>query len=307
MFKKTIIKYLDKTNEKVDERVASYPYEEPTAIEQIFDLTYSDGAKEHLFDIYRPIGKKEPQPAIVDIHGGAWYSCYKEVNKRFCMELASAGFTVFAINYSLASTVTMKEQIGDIFAFYNWLESNAETFNVDLNKLFLCGDSAGGQLGALSLLTLGDNKRKSFFGVDSSLTFAGACFICGAFDVKGMARHPITRPFFVNLLGKGYWRKSIIDQVDFFYSCPLTFPKTLLISSDDDFLKKHTIKAEKYLLKYGIDCQTLVWGKSKTEKRKLEHVFNVLFPTWEESVETNRQISDFFKKIYRLKEREDNE
>lgn len=307
MFKKAIINYLDKTNEKVDERVNSYTYEEPTSLEQIFDLTYSDGAKEHLFDIYRPIGKTKPQPAIIDIHGGAWYSCYKEVNKKFCMELASQGFTVFAINYSLASTSDMKTQIRDIFCFFNFLENNAQTYNVDLNKLFICGDSAGGQLGALALLTLGDNKRKTYFGVDSSLVFSGACFICGAFDVKKMARHPITRPFFVNILGKGYWRKAILDQTDFFYSCPLDFPKTLLISSEDDFLKSHTLKAEKYLSEYDIDCETIFWGKSKTEKRKLEHVFNVLFPTWEESVETNQRIADFFRKIYRLKERENNE
>ena len=301
MCKKLIINFYNKSNEMVEEKIFSYPYEEPTAIEQIFDLTYSDGYKEHLFDIYRPIKKEGLQPAIIDIHGGGWYSCYKEMNKHFCMELANNGFTVLSINYSLCPDVTIVTQIKEIFDFFNWLENNALKFNIDLNRLFLVGDSAGGQLASLATLTLGDNKRKAFFGVDSNIKIAGACFIGGAFDIKGMAKIPFTRFYFNHVLGKGYIHKRILDEVDFFNSTPLEFPKTLLITSNEDFMKSHTIKAEAHLKKYNIECEKFIWGKSETEKRKLSHVFNVLYPTWEESVATNTMITDFFKKICKQK------
>lgn len=303
MKKNMIVNFLNRASESTEEKTSAYPFEEPSAIEQIFDLTYSDGNKAHLFDIYRPIGKTTPQPTVINIHGGAWYSSYKEINKKFCLVLADQGFTVLSINYSLAPENGFIQQIKDIFAFFNWLEKNAQEFNIDLDKLFLCGNSAGGQLGALSLLTLGDNKRKAFFGVDSSIHFAGACFICGAFDVKKMAKMPCFSLFFNSLLGKGYARRAIIDEVDFFNAIPLDFPKTLLISSEEDYLVKQSIRAYDYLNKYGIECEKHIWGKSATEKRKLTHIFNVFYPTWEESIETNNMIGDFFKRIYRLKDR----
>lgn len=306
MFKRLILKFYEKSNAILEERIAAFPYSESPLIEQIYDLSYSDGVKSHMLDIYRPINKTGLQPTIVDIHGGGWYSCYKEMNKHFCMELANQGFTVVSINYTLSPEATIKTQIREIFDFFNWLEISAEKYNIDLDKLFICGDSAGGQLAALSLITLGDNRRKDFFGVKSNLKFSGACFIGGAFDVKRLAKMPITRCYFTNVLGKGYTRNRIIDEVDFFNAIPLDFPKTLLITSNEDFMKPHTIRAEAHLLKYGIECEKYIWEKSETPKRKLQHVFNVLYPTWEESVKTNTMIAEFFTRIYRLKEREAN-
>lgn len=298
MCKRLILKFYEKSNAILEERISSYPYLESPLIEQIYDLSYSDGIKAHLLDIYRPINKNGLQPTIVDIHGGGWYSCYKETNKRFCMELADRGFTVVSINYSLAPDGSMKTQIREIFEFFYWLELNAEKYSIDMDNLFICGDSAGGQLASLALLVLGDNVRQDFFGVKSKVCFQGACFICGAFDVKRLAKLPFTGVFFTPILGKGYRRKRIIDEVDFFNATPLEFPPTLLISSEEDVFCKQTLRAETHLKKYGIDCTSYIWEKSKTQKRKLSHVFNVLYPTWEESIATNNMIADFFKKIY---------
>lgn len=306
MCKRLILNFYNKSNAILEERIASYPYAESPLIEQIFDLSYSDGVKSHLLDIYRPINQNGLQPAIIDIHGGGWYSCYKEMNKHFCMELANQGFTVVSINYTLAPDANIKTQIREIFDFFYWLELSAEKYSIDLNKLFICGDSAGAQLASLALLTLGDNRRQDFFGVKSNLRFLGACFICGAFGIKRLAMLPFMEAYFNPILGKGYRRNRIIDEVDFFNAIPLDFPQTLLISSNEDFIKSHTDRAEKHLKKYGIDCTKYIWEKSETPKRKLSHVFNVLYPTWEESITTNTMITDFFKRIYRLREREEN-
>ena len=306
MFTNLILKFMNKSNALIEEKMASYPYQESPLIEQIFDLSYSDGVKAHLLDIYRPINKTGLQPTIIDIHGGGWYSCYKETNKHFCMELADRGFTVVSINYSLSPNATMKTQIREIFEFFYWLELNAKKYSIDLNKLFICGDSAGGQLASLALLTIGDNRRQDFFGVKTNLKFMGACFIGGAFDVKGLAKLPMTGVYFNPILGKGYRRDRIIDEVDFFNATPLDYPPTLLISSKEDFMRKHSDKAEAHLKKQGIECTKYIWEKSTIPKRKLSHVFNVLYPTWEESITTNSMIADFFKKICREKEKLEN-
>lgn len=100
----------------------------------------------HTLNLYRPLGADGSLPVIVDIHGGGWMYGDRELNQAYCMYLASQGWAVMGMSYRLLPEVDLREQIQDVFASFHWLERHAGTYGLDLDRLCLTGDSAGGHL-----------------------------------------------------------------------------------------------------------------------------------------------------------------
>lgn len=295
MCNKLVLKVFNKSCDKLHDFISQYPYVEPFNVERIFDVSFS-ADKDFTFDLYRPINT-DVLPVIIDIHGGGWYRGRKENNKAFAMELAKKGFAVFCPEYTRSPTADVRVQVKQIVSFVNWLEQNHQEYRCDLNRVFLCGDSAGGQL-ASTLLNCTLNKRVAeYFKVSTSLRPVGACFIGGVLYVDKMARLPLMSAFFKPILGKKYSRSRLLDYLNFPDNVSDDCPPILLVTSDEDFIKRDSVKAEKALSKKGIKCELFSWGKSKDKKRKLSHVFNIIYPNWEESLVTNTKISAFFTSI----------
>ena len=126
-----------KLNAKKDfERIA---LQTPTPnVDEIIDIPYiNDGKKEHTLDVYFPCKADKRLPVIVDIHGGGWLGGSKEINKNYCLNLASKGFTVFSLNYRLAGDYRFKDQIEDMFAAFDFIAENACDYPADLSNAFL--------------------------------------------------------------------------------------------------------------------------------------------------------------------------
>ncbi len=60
--------------------------------------------------------------------------------------LASAGFAWFSIDYRLAPEVHFPQAMEDVDSAIRWLKSNAAKYRVDVSKIALIGESAGGLL-----------------------------------------------------------------------------------------------------------------------------------------------------------------
>src|SRR4051794_31997702 len=66
------------------------------------DLQYgTDGAEKLLLDVYQPSDATSPSPILILIHGGGWVSGDKAEYTPIARALASTGFVIFDINYSL--------------------------------------------------------------------------------------------------------------------------------------------------------------------------------------------------------------
>lgn len=127
-------------------RLSGQTYPELT---EYTDIPYlSDGNPMHLLDIYVPKGTKETDrlPVIVDYHGGGWSYGDKELNKNYCLHLAERGFAVVNTSYRLCPEYTLYDQMQDCNAVLLWLKKNGNRYPLDMNRIYLTGDSAGGQL-----------------------------------------------------------------------------------------------------------------------------------------------------------------
>jgi acetyl esterase/lipase len=133
------------------------------------------GAAELLLDLYLPAGAGQPGaqqsgaqpsgalPAVVHYHGGGW-----RVGTRSSLgpavdslglspieQLVEAGFVVASADYRLSSVASFPAQLLDAKAAVRWLRAHAADYNVDPDRIYAWGDSAGGHLASLVGLTGG--------------------------------------------------------------------------------------------------------------------------------------------------------
>lgn len=111
-----------------------------------------------LLDLYLPTDdSKEPAPAIVHFHGGGWRmgkrSSLGPVVDGFVLtpfeQLAAAGFVVASADYRLSSQALFPAQLEDAKAAVAWLRNHAAQYNIDPDRIYAWGDSAGGHLASL--------------------------------------------------------------------------------------------------------------------------------------------------------------
>ncbi len=111
------------------------------------DVEYVNrGGKALMLDLHIPDGTG-PFPAAILVHGGGFDQGSKSTNVRPLFEpLSKAGFAWFSIDYRLAPEAHLTEAIADLDDAIAWVRSNAVTYHVDVSKIALTGESAGGLL-----------------------------------------------------------------------------------------------------------------------------------------------------------------
>ncbi|GAA1768639.1 hypothetical protein GCM10009712_15870 [Pseudarthrobacter sulfonivorans] len=132
-----------------------------------------EGSAPLLLDLYLPAEPKRSGalPAVIHYHGGGW-----RVGARSSLgpavdalglspieRLVDAGFVVASADYRLSSVATFPAQLLDAKAAVRWLRAHAADFNVDADRIYAWGDSAGGHLASLVGLTGGSSE----YGSDS--------------------------------------------------------------------------------------------------------------------------------------------
>ena len=133
------------------------------------DVLYYDADGIRLyFDVYYPKGVYSDLPGngsvIIKIHGGGWQAGDKSIGNVLVINryLASQGYVVFAIQYGLLDSggssyiptpdnvkgnFTLHDMVYQIGNFTKLLETTyADTYNANLNSVFIMGLSAGGHL-----------------------------------------------------------------------------------------------------------------------------------------------------------------
>jgi acetyl esterase/lipase len=270
----------------------------PKNVAEQNDIAYLDGGhKFHLLDIYRPKNSTGKLPVIFSIHGGGWYYGDKELNKKYCMHLALYGFAVVNISYRLALEVSYDKQLEDCFAALNFIEKNAEKHQLDLNNVFLTGDSAGGHLASLVVNIMASEKLQELFLVKANVLVKAVGFICPAFDITRATKILgagilYLRPMF----GKGYKKSKFFSHADFTANISEKMPPSFVMTSYGDFLKKIVLKGYQMMLDKNVECELLYFDKPTVTGNVLGHVFNVSQPWYPESIEVNKKMTDFFRK-----------
>ena len=121
----------------------------PPNVAANFDVRYGDAANTaNLLDVYRRKDLGDgPMPAVVWIHGGAWFLGDKVPCRA--LPLIDHGFVIASVNYRLTSAAPFPAQIQDCKGAVRFLRAHAAEYHIDPARIGVWGESAGGHLAAL--------------------------------------------------------------------------------------------------------------------------------------------------------------
>lgn len=288
-----VLKLFWKENEKNDRKRLS-TQTPVSGVEAITDLPYDeDGIKEHMLDVYYPAGACERLPVIIDIHGGGWMAGSKDINKNYCMSLASRGFCVFNLNYRLAGEYRFSDQIEDIFSAFDWISQNSKNYPADMDNCFLTGDSAGGHYAfCAAAISSSFILRQDFSVGEPQIRFKAVGAVSPAADL--ISPDLIMNINLPELLGRHYKKSKYYKYMNIDNIAVKNLPPFYIVTSSGDFLRKHSYKMKKTLDRLGIENKFHDF-KGKYSGRHLPHVFSVLDPSPSYARECIDEMIAFFK------------
>ncbi len=270
----------------------------PSGVEEVNNIAYiDDGNIYHLLDVYYPEGAtpETALPMIVDIHGGGWIYGDKELNKYYCLELASKGYVVFNISYRLVPDVTVNEQIQDCMAALNWVNENYGAYTSNVSML-LTGDSAGGMFASYTAAIMNSAELQESFSAPYSADGIQPKALLLTSPVTFMKSGGMFSLYTKVLWGSDYKTKGTYDLMDIDELLEKsTLPPSYLITSDGDSLAHdQTFKLYELLQEKGIEAEIKNFGNDE-KGEPLPHVFSVLHPFDQSGQEAINAALEFYK------------
>ncbi|MGD0076639.1 MAG: alpha/beta hydrolase [Candidatus Binataceae bacterium] len=100
--------------------------------------------------VYTPSGAG-PFPVLVYIHGGGFVICDLDTHDAPCRALTNqARCVTVSVDYRLAPEHKFPAAVEDCYAATKWVSEHAAELNAESNRLAIGGDSAGGNLSAVT-------------------------------------------------------------------------------------------------------------------------------------------------------------
>lgn len=250
-----------------DQRDKGLPRNIPE-VQRFDDIPYGPIEKWHWLDIYRPKNAKGKLATIINIHGGGWVYGTKETYQFYGMSLAKKDFAFVNINYRLAPTVEFPSELDDINLAIHWLTAHAKDYQLDLDNVFLVGDSAGGQMTLRYLTILSNDRFRELFHYDKpDLTVRAAAINCGAsflFLPGAIAGAP--EAYFTKESREKHAELLLTEQY-LTQNCPPLF----IMTATDDFIRDNSVRLDGFLMAKGIDHEFHLYG---TLDNPRGHVFH---------------------------------
>jgi acetyl esterase len=104
-------------------------------------------------------------PCLVFFHGGGWVIGDLDSHDVVCRKLAHEGeLVVISVDYRLAPEHKFPAAVDDAIAATKWIAANAGQLGIDLARLTVGGDSAGGNLAAVVSLAARDGGGPQIAG-----------------------------------------------------------------------------------------------------------------------------------------------
>jgi len=121
-----------------------------------------------VMDIFTPTGTPNGL-AIVDVVSGAWFSDRGKIEDHrraqmfdiFCQR----GYTVFGVRPGSKTRFTPAEMAKHVKQGIAWVKDHAKEYNIDPERIGLCGASAGGHLASLVAVTADEKSQVKAVGI----------------------------------------------------------------------------------------------------------------------------------------------
>jgi acetyl esterase len=114
--------------------------------------------------LYRPGELPEGSPLLVFFHGGGFVIGDIDSHDQLCRFLArNAGVRVLSVGYRLAPEDPFPAAVDDCLTAFKWVTAEASSLGADPKLIALGGDSAGGNLAAVTALQVASSNARPVF------------------------------------------------------------------------------------------------------------------------------------------------
>jgi acetyl esterase len=211
--------------------------------------------------LYRPSQRR--LPVVVFFHGGGWTLSSVESYDQVCRQLAKhSGCVIAALDYRLAPEHKFPAAVDDGTDAIAWLVANGEDLDLDVSRIAVAGDSAGGNLATAVALRDSNvpDRRISF----QALIYPVTEYEFGRPSMRSdWSGYPLSADTV-----KWFWSHYLSSHADTLnpLAAPITapdlsrMPPTLVITAEDDPVRDQGEAYARRLRSHGVQVKLSRYG-----------------------------------------------
>ena len=279
-----IIRYaFDKEADKVNRELA---IQVPDSIKSIENVQYDPGDGDAYMDAYiqpEAVRSGKRLPVIVWTHGGGLISGNKGQLANYCKILASRGYVVISIDYTIAPGGKYPKPIQQLNSALAYISANAEKFNADTSFFVLAGDSGGSMISAAAANVITSTSYAQITNVQPVLNpdqLKGLLLYCGIYEIDNLNTEGAFGSFLKTVTWAYFGTKNISND-KYAKTASVTnfltgkFPPTFISAGNNDpLLNQSKILAEK-LSTLNVPIDTLFYPKNHEPALGHEYQFKL--------------------------------
>lgn len=220
-----------------------------------YDVKYSNNGKNDLFlQILQPINPPCKTPLIIYIPGSAFHK--QNVRERVpqLALLATKGFCIALLEYTPSEDAPFPTLICDAKEGIRYMKKHEEQFNIDINAIFMMGDSSGGYTALMAGITNGVSLFEKDCNTDYSVK--GIIDFYGPTNITTMNCEPSTQDHSAPNSPEGFFigQKEVLANLELaeptiiknYLSKEKKYPPVLMFHGSNDELVPFSQSCELY-------------------------------------------------------------
>lgn len=257
----------------------------PPGVSAMLDQSYHPNDEDAYLDVYFPSTLQQEQvlPTIIWIHGGGWISGSKDQVANYCKVLAAQGYTVVALDYSLAPAKKYPTPVRQVNIAMGYLTAHAQQLHIDPAHFILAGDSGGAHIAAQLANLLYVPSYAAELGITPSIRasqLSGVLLYCGPYSTRNINFDSDFGSFLKTVLWSYSGEKNFVTNQAFASASVIdyvtaAFPPAFISVGNGDPLAPHSYQLARKLGAAGVPVDTLFFPATHHRSLPHEYQFNL--------------------------------
>jgi acetyl esterase/lipase len=205
-------------------------------------------------DVWTRRDVQGPQPTVIFIHGGGWTGGTKEAGIGFLLPYIAMGWNAVNVDYRVARVANAPAAVEDCLCVLRWIAANAQRYQIDVNRLVLTGDSAGGHLSLTTGMIPANSAVDALCPGPPLPKVAAVVDFYGITDVNDLLDGPNKQTYAVQWLGDVPNREEVAKHASPLEYVRAGLPPIMIIHGDADptVPYQHSVRLKAALDKAGV-------------------------------------------------------